>query len=291
MRPANTLLFDFATEQEAKKRGITYDPPPPSIECPLCGKELLPQGVVRDRRITRWFLPYCECPEAKAERERQSEKEIHDIIRAGQEQAKQAKISQMIEGCGMKKRFMNRTFENFDAMKRDQMTAYTMAKNYARDFEENKEDGQGLYFFGSNGTGKTHLAAAICLDLMPKGVGVVFRTFAGLLGDIKDTFDSDRSETEVIKAYTDADLLIIDDLGKEQCTDWAISQLYTIVNNRYEDCKPIVITANYSFEELERVLVPKGYNDDKVMAIVSRLRETCKPVPMYWQDRRREDEK
>lgn len=284
-------LFTMITEKQAKVRGISYNPPPESIKCQYCGKEIEPLGVVRDKRISRWFHPFCDCPEAKEAREREQEKEIHDIVKKGQEQARQAKIEKMVEGCGMKKRFMNRTFENFDAMKRDQMTAYTIAKNYARDFDEIKEDGQGLYFFGYNGTGKTHLAAAICLDLMPKGVGVIFRTFAGLLGDIKATFDSDRTETEVLKAYTEADLLIIDDLGKEQCTDWAVSQLFNIVNNRYEDCKPIVITANYSIEELEQVLVPKGYNDDKVKAIVSRLRETCKPVPMYWQDHRKENEK
>lgn len=279
-------LFTMITEKEAKARGITYNPPPEAIKCQYCGKEIEPLGVVRDKNISRWFHPYCDCSEAKEAREREQEKEIHDIVKKGQEQARQAKIEKMVEGCGMKKRFMNRTFENFDAMKRDQMTAYTIAKKYARDFGEIKEDGQGLYFFGSNGTGKTHLAAAICLELMPKGTGVIFRTFADLLGDIKATFDSDRTEAEVLKAYTDADLLIIDDLGKEQCTDWAITQLFNIVNNRYEDCKPIVITANYSIEELEQVLVPKGYNDDKVKAIVSRLRETCKPVPMIWKDHR-----
>lgn len=288
MKSANSLMFDFVTEQEAKRRGICYDPPPLSAECPICGKELFPQGVVRDRRVTRWFLPYCDCPESKEKREREKEKEIHDLIKAGQEQARQAKIEKMVEGCGMKKRFLNRTFENFDAMKRDQITAYTTAKNYSRDFDQLKEDGSGLYFYGSNGTGKTHLAAAICLDLMPKGVGVVFRTFAGLLGDIKATFDSEQTEAEILKAYAEADLLIIDDLGKEQCTDWAISQLFTIVNNRYEDCKPMIITANYSIDELEKVLVPKGYNDDKVKAIVSRLRETCEVVPMIWKDHRTE---
>lgn len=281
-------LFTMATEKQAKLWGITYDTPPEPIKCEYCGKEIFPLGVVRDQKISRWFHPFCDCSEAKEAREREQEKEIHEIVRKGQEQARQAKIEKMVEGCGMKKRFMNRTFDNFDAMKRDQMTAYTIAKNYARDFEEVKEDGQGLYFYGSNGTGKTHLAAAICLDLMPKGVGVIFRTFAGLLSDIKDTFNTDRSESEVIKAYTDADLLIIDDLAKESLSDWNVSQLFTIINNRYEDCKPIIVTANYSLDELLQALTPKGCNDDKAKAIVSRLRETCKPVPMYWQDHRKE---
>lgn len=288
MKNANNFLFDFATEQEAKKRGISYDPPPLPTECPLCGKEIFPQGVVRDGHIKRWFMPYCDCPESKAEREERDRQEILEYVKAGQEHARRAKIEKMVETCGMKKRFMNRTFANFDAMKRDQMTAYTAAKNYVRDFERLKEDGGGLYFYGSNGTGKTHLAAAIALELMPKGVSVIFRTFAGLLSDIKDTFNTDRSEMEVIKAFSDADLLIIDDLGKEQCTDYAISQLYTIVNNRYEDCKPIIITANYAIEELEQALVPKGFTDDKAKAIVSRLRETCDPVSMYWKDHRTE---
>ena len=159
---------------------------------------------------------------------------------------------------------------------------------YAENFAEYAGRGEGLFIVGPNGTGKTHLAAATALHLISKGVPVVCKTSENMLSDIKRAFDSkEATEYEVLKAYKDVDLLIVDDLGKEQCTDWSISTLYSILNDRYEDMKPTIITTNYSGSDLTEALTPKGYGDDKIKAIVSRLREVSEVVKMDWEDYRR----
>ena len=108
-----------------------------------------------------------------------------------------------------------------------------------------------------------------------------------MLLDIKKTFErGDISESAVLGIYKSADLLIIDDLGKEQCSDWSMSILYSILNDRYEDMKPTIITTNYSAEDLIRALTPKGYDDTKIVAIISRLRETSTVITMAWEDYR-----
>ena len=135
---------------------------------------------------------------------------------------------------------------------------YDTAKTYADSFPQRAEHGEGLYIEGTYGTGKTHLAAAIALQLIGCGVPVVCKTSGDLLADIKEAFDSgDDTEYEILKAYKTVDLLIVDDLGKEQCTEWSVSTLYSILNDRYEDMKPTIITTNYNADELVRAPYPE----------------------------------
>ena len=70
------------------------------------------------------------------------------------------------------------------------------------------------------------------------------------------------------------DLLIIDDLGKEKVSEWTLEKLYYVINSRYEDCLPIVITTNYDPEKLVRRLTVKD-NFETAEAIVSRI---CEPA-------------
>lgn len=285
MNRIQPLAF-FVTVAQASARGLRFEKVPEPEVCGFCGKELPPKGFVQGGTVVRWFVPGCDCEEAIAARERQRQAEIQALCDAERQSYRRAKISSIIDASGVKKRFRRRTFANFDVGRKGQLAAFTEAKRYAARFEESLESGDGLYFYGNNGTGKTYLAAAIALELLPKGVCVVFRTFDDLLRDIKETFDDERSEKEVFKAYTEADLLVIDDLGKGRCTEWSTAMLFSIVNARYEDCKPIIVTANYSFDELADELTPKGCGDGDALGVVSRLKGCCKAVPMFGEDMR-----
>lgn len=160
-----------------------------------------------------------------------------------------------------------------------------IAKRYADTFKERYANGEGLYIEGTNGTGKTHLAAAIALQLLNEGIPVICKTSSDMFMDIKKAYDGgDLSEAQVLNIYKTADLLIIDDLGKEQCSDWSMSTLYSILNDRYEDMKPVIVTTNYGAEDLVRVLTPRGYDNGKIVAIISRLRETSTAITMAWAD-------
>ena len=285
MNRIQPLTF-FVSVAQASARGLRFEKVPEPEVCGFCGKKLPPKGFVQDGTVVRWFVPGCDCEGARVARERQRQAEIQALCDAERQACRRAKISSIIDASGVKKRFQRRTFANFDVGRKGQLAAFTEAKKYAARFAEALEEGDGLYFYGNNGTGKTYLAAAIALELLPKGVCVVFRTFDDLLRDIKETFDNEQSEKEVFKAYTEADLLIIDDLGKGRCTEWSTAMLFSIVNARYEDCKPIIVTANYSFDELVDELTPKGCSDGDALGVVSRLKGCCKPIPMFGDDMR-----
>lgn len=260
--------------------------------CRFCGEKLYHKAFMMNGTI--WsFAPApqrCTCDNARAYWERhdaeEARKKAEEAEAAAREKRRQ-KIERLLGKSGIKKRFQRRTFENFVQDTPERRRCYKIAKAYADRFPYFAERGEGLYIEGSNGTGKTHLAAAIALQLINEGVPVVCKTSSDLLADIKRGFDSgEATEYEILRAYKEADLLIVDDLGKEQCTDWSMSTLYSILNDRYEDMKPTIITTNYNTEDLMRAMTPRGYDDTKIRAIISRLREVSNVVTMAWADMR-----
>lgn len=279
---------------DANRLGYESKEPIPQPEkCKHCGTILYPMGLphpLLKSTIFKWMKPErCTCKEAQkwwakydAEQER---------IRKEEEEAKarelmKKRIEKLLGNSGIKKRFINRTFEKYEVTNSNR-EAFLISKQYAEDFDTYSETGEGLYFAGSYGTGKTHLAVAISLYLINKGIPVICKTLIDLLGEIKKTFDDegDIKEYEILNLYKTVDLLIIDDLGKELPTNWVLTTFYSILNERYENCKPVIVTTNYDDAGLIKRLSKRG--DEKTAgAIVSRLHEICFTVEMNWADRR-----
>jgi len=288
----------FVTPQQAKEQGLPWrhEPPPPG-KCEYCGKDLQPQGIVFMGEVMLWqpFLPRCDCAKAKAHWQEHDRKEAERKATEEEEKRRWAmkeRVEKLLGKSGIKKRFQQRTFPNFLCDTPGRIKNYKIAKEYADNFASHKAMGDGLYIEGTNGTGKTHLAAAIALQLIREGIPVICKTANDLLMDIKKSFDGEGAQEYVIlDIYKQVDLLIIDDLGKEQCTDWGMSTLYSILNDRYEDMKPTIVTTNYSTENLVKVLTPKGADSSKIIAIISRLRETSTVMTMAWVDWRSRGQK
>lgn len=283
-------LTEFITAEEAKVRGVTDITVEP-VSCKYCGKILQPVGVFMDAAFRKKWIHVrfqeCECEGAKNEREIKC-KEDEQRRQEEEQKAYRAKIEDMIKQSRIGKRFINRTFNNFKTNNKNK-AAFETAKKYAAEFEKYKEDGVGLIFTGNYGTGKTHLAAAICHEIIKQDYQPIFGTMITLLGNIKATYDNNHKvedENSIIEKYATCDLLVIDDLGKERPTEWAIEKLYYVINSRYENCLPVVITTNYSIDKLVSRLTIKD-NAETAEAIVSRIYEMCRGVYMNWEDYRR----
>jgi DNA replication protein DnaC len=78
---------------------------------------------------------------------------------------------------------------------------------------------------------------------------------------------SQETDREVLERYGKVGLLVLDDFGTQNTSDWAFTMLYMLINRRYDDMSPTIITSNYSLEELADKL-----EDDR---ITSRLYEMC----------------
>ena len=152
-------------------------------------------------------------------------------------------------------------------------------------FEKIYRMGRGLYFQGPNGTGKTRAASAIALAFIARSKSVYFTSGSRTLSQLRDAMRSDEAEADVFAELTTPDLLVVDDLGKENQTAWAVSMIYMAIDDRYSTCKPVVITSNYSKRELVARLSQDG-DRSAAEAIVSRLSEMTVKVEMGGEDRR-----
>lgn len=172
---------------------------------------------------------------------------------------KRAKI--LLDKSRIDKRFCLRTFENFNTYDSITTTAKAKARNYADNIEKYLETGTNLIIEGAGkvGTGKTHLACAIAQSVMQKGIPAKFINVVSMIAEIKESFQ--------IKNFTDVELLIIDDLGKEKSTDWVCETIYGIINKRYEQMKPTIITTENPMSSMT------AHYDDKGKAILSRISE------------------
>jgi len=145
--------------------------------------------------------------------------------------------------------------------------------------------GKGFYIVGGNGTAKTLMAAAIAKALAERGWNVRFAATTKMLSQFKDTYGSMKSELDVLDELCGCDLLVIDDLGKENPTSWASSMLYTVIDGRYGAKRPIVVTTNFHEDELIG-RIARSSDESTAKAMVSRLHEMTDVVHMDGPDRR-----
>ena len=117
-----------------------------------------------------------------------------------------------------------------------------------------KNSNTNLLFYGNSGTGKTFLSWCIAKELLDKGFLVVYKTSDVLLRELKDIkFNND---TDLENLLINCDLLIIDDLGSEQITDFSSTELFTLINKKILKNKKMLISTNLSLP-----LISKRYSE------------------------------
>lgn len=127
-----------------------------------------------------------------------------------------------------------------------------------------------ILFMGKTGLGKTHLSLAVANIVITRGFSVVYASAQNLFGDLQnESFGRDAEIRYTEKEVLDCDLLIIDDLGTEFKNSFTISCLYNIINTRILSKRPVIISTNYTFDELE-----EKYDQ----RITSRLAGEYKPL-------------
>lgn len=131
--------------------------------------------------------------------------------------------------------------------------ACRIIKAYLGDFENQREQGMGLFIWSrTKGSGKTRIAAGIANELM-KSYAVKFAVSLTILQEIKNTWrrDAEYSESRLLGALSAADVLIIDDFGVEAPAAWINDKLYQIINERYINKRVTIFTSNESLETLQ----------------------------------------
>jgi DNA replication protein DnaC len=129
--------------------------------------------------------------------------------------------------------------------------AYLVARSYAED--PHYMDRPWLFLYGTKGTGKTHLAAAIGNERLHRGQPAIFMVVPDLLDHLRATFNptSDTTYDDLFESLKNTALLILDDLGTQSASPWAREKLFQLINHRYNRRIPTVITMNMEAEEID----------------------------------------
>jgi DNA replication protein DnaC len=119
-------------------------------------------------------------------------------------------------------------------------------------FDKGEPKKPSLTLLGRVGTGKTHLALAIGWDWLEQGKTVLYYQVADFLNTLRDGFrlEAVDSYSGIISFAKNCSLLILDDLGTERQTEFATEQLDLVVDYRYINGKPLIITSNLAVAEL-----------------------------------------
>lgn len=151
--------------------------------------------------------------------------------------------------------------------------AYQAAQDFVKKFLTNPNT-DGLLFTGQVGSGKTFLACCIVNALLQKGATPLFVVVPDLLDEIRYTYDSssqnkpELTEKDLTESAREASLLVLDDLGAHNYTDWSRNKLYSIINYRLNFSLPTIITTNLDLEELGEAVGKRT---------TSRLLQMCRP--------------
>ena len=211
---------------------------------------------------------WCKC--MKEAEQKQKEEEEYKL--------KMQKLNRLRSASLLGERYKDATFTNTDtSTSGDFLKAYVRCKKYCEIADEVLENGYGIYLYGNSGTGKTHLTACICNELISQYRQCLFTNFLEISKLIRSTWGKSNTDAEtVIKRICEIDYLFIDDLGTEILQkngedNWLQEQVFDIINKRYNNRKPTIFSSNHSLNELvqERGMMPKTV--DRIMEMSTAI--------------------
>ena len=149
----------------------------------------------------------------------------------------------------------DKTFDSFlvdlPDLAEGQLSSLRIALDLGQHYAEQPEG--WLLLQGKYGCGKTHLAAAIANACVEQGMATLFMTTPDLLDHLRGTFgpSSEIDYDALFDRVRNVPLLVLDDLGSESPTPWALEKLYQVINHRYNYRLPTVITTNVDLETID----------------------------------------
>lgn len=205
----------------------------------------------------------CKCQKEERERQEQRMKEEEQLL-----------YVRRLKAAGIQERHL----QDWTFASATDTPSVQMAKRYTENWKKVKAENLGLLLWGDVGTGKSFLAACIANALLEKGVPVLMTNFSKILNQMGAMYSDERYR--YIASFNRFSLLIIDDLGIERNTEYALEQVYAVVDERYKAGLPLIITTNLTISQL------RNPEDVAHARIYSRILEMCTPVHVPGLDRR-----
>jgi len=183
-----------------------------------------------------------------------------------------------LKNCGVPDGLRNKTVKSFATTEEWQRLIVIAATKYIETSAGDKRR-NGLLFWGPPGTGKTHMAVAILLELVRRGERGKFLDYQDFLDRLRQAQNSkDPYAMDWFKDLTQQDIVLLDDFGAGRSTEWVLDEIRQMINRFYiREDKTLILTTNLD--------VPGGeISEIYGRSVESRLRSMCKMVPFNGKD-------
>jgi len=161
----------------------------------------------------------------------------------------------------------DQTFGNFKIWNDSSSVAKDTAIAFYNDFKRIKKDRQNsIILCGQVGSGKTHLSIALTLNFIDKKVKVVYMPYRDIITRIKQNMLDDEYYRKTLSKYQTCEVLLIDDLFKGKINETDINVMFEIINYRYLNYLPIIVSSEFTIDRL------LSFDE----SIGSRIYEMCK---------------
>ena len=234
------------------------DPADGLIHCKKCGGQR--QTVVPCFGKPGYFMPRCIC---------QCQREAEEQRKAAEERQRRMERIKRRKAQGLQDRYLyDYTFANDNG----QNPLMDKARAYVENWKEAYKNNTGLLLFGDVGTGKSFFAGCIANALLDRDVPVLMTNFPTILNRLTGMFDQDRAD--FIASFDEYDLLIIDDLGVERSTEYAMEQK---------------LQGHWIIEMSEMLATSSAKSIEEIRSFISRQKETYRtPYEAQPKDRLRQ---
>lgn len=156
---------------------------------------------------------------------------------------------------------------------------FKILRDYIVNEKYKDENQNGLFLIGDVGRGKTFSMKIIYNELLKTGVKGIFKNVNEVIDEIKNSFGTELNEEQIINKYQQAKILFLDDFGSERDTEFTKNVIYRIINYRYNNNLPTIISSNYSLQELKKA-------DIELRRIVDRIQDKSYTINFTGKNKR-----
>ena len=210
----------------------------------------------------------------------------YDACKKTQDKIKEDAYKANLDLFDMPKDIKNARFQDMYKDDKNRLPIIKYFKEFMDNYNE-KEKPKGIYLNGSFGSGKTYLIASLFNEMAKKGVKSILVYYPEFLRSLKASFNTNYNEKfELLKKIP---LLLIDDIGAENCSNWSRDEvLGPILQYRMDNHLPTFFTSNLTLDELETSLSVTSSGIDKLKArrIVERIKQLTIPLELISKNRR-----
>lgn len=161
------------------------------------------------------------------------------------------KVKKFWRNSGINTDNLEKSFKNFETWSTKSTEMKDTATNYFLRFEKIKASRiNSILLCGNPGSGKTHIALALANNLLKKNIRVIYMPYRDIVTSLKQNMIDEEYYKKTLSRYQTCDVLLLDDLYKGKVNDSDINIMFELINYRYLNQLPIIVSTEFTIEKL-----------------------------------------